>query len=128
MGKQWIATVTLVGMMASDAAMANDARHLLSECEIANQAAGLHKDKPGLEAYEQLETGLCLGLIQGVRETMISYEYLLPKEQRLCIPEGTTNGEVMSLVVKYLKDHPDSSKLSETPMVMAAYLHSFPCK
>lgn len=124
------ASVALTGMIGCGQATAGDGNELLYQCEIASRLESpvQSQNKARVNEYEQLQNGLCIGLIQGVHQTMTNYASFLPKEQRICVPEGTTNGDMMNLVIKYLKDHPAWLKNSETPLVMAAYLHNFPCK
>lgn len=121
--KAWIGAVVLVGALASGAVMAKarDGNELLSQCQTAIRA------NPNVDPSEALDAGLCLGLVQGVRQTMEIYAEVLPKEERTCIPDGMTNGQGMRVVVKYLEDHPKTLHYSSTVLTMAAYRGAYPC-
>lgn len=122
--KAWIGAVAIVGSVASGAviAKAQDGNELLSQCQNVIRA------NPNAEASEALDAGLCLGLVQGVRQTMAIYAEVLPREERTCIPEGMTNGQGVRVVVKYLEDHPKTLHYAATVLTMAAYRDAYPCK
>ncbi|WP_448091798.1 Rap1a/Tai family immunity protein [Pseudomonas lini] len=120
--KAWIGAVALVGTFANGGAMAADGNTLLSQCKIAIRGDA------NVESYDALQAGLCIGLIQGVRQTMLTYVDMLPKQERACFPERMTNNQGTRVVVKYLEDHPKSLHYPDTLLAMAAYRDAFPCK
>ena len=47
---------------------------------------------------------------------------------RLCIAERATTGEVLQVVIKYLKDHPEELHLRASDVVIKAVQTAWPCK
>ena len=71
-------------------------------------------------AYNAFSVGYCLGLVNGVSDTITDM-------MTLCDP-GTTYGQQVRIVVKYLDDHPEKLNLKATVLIKLALLNAFGCK
>ena len=76
------------------------------------------KDK---DAY--FGSGFCHGYIAGVG-SMLTWA---SERNRICIPDGVTGGQVVSIVRKYLKENPESLHESGDLLVTIALRKAFPC-
>lgn len=119
--KAWIGAVALVGVVATGNAMA-DGNKLLSQCKIAIRG------NAGADTNDAFQAGLCFGLVQGIHETLLTYDNDLPKEKRICIPDGITKNQSVKIVYKFLEDNPKYLHELETILVIAAFQDAFPCK
>lgn len=75
---------------------------------------------------DELNIGICLGLVQGVRNTML---YMGNEGQiKACFPEkGIDNGQATKVVVKYLKNNPALLHEDEVLLIILAFLEAYPC-
>jgi hypothetical protein len=76
----------------------------------------------------RLETGLCIGTIQGMRHMNDIYESKNGSNGVLfCIPEGVSAGQLIRTVIKYMEDNP--SKLHEHEVLLSSYafVDAYPC-
>ena len=75
---------------------------------------------------DQLHIGICMGLVQGVRNTML---YMGNEgEIKACFPEkGIDNGQATRIVVNYLKKNPALLHEDEVLLIMAAFIEAYPC-
>jgi hypothetical protein len=86
------------------------------------------KPRTGQKLDDYYDVGYCLGLTQGVRQTMRLLNEELPTTYQTCFPDGTTNGQGMRIVLKYLKDHPEQLQEDAVSLVYLAYKTAYPCK
>jgi hypothetical protein len=118
----WIGAVALVGLMTSGVAIAVDGNQLLRACKEAIRDSDGERDTSGVDI------GYCLGLVNGVMNTMDTMNnYLLPKE-KTCFPEGLMNKQGARIVAKYLEEHPASLHRDGAFLTMAAFQNAYPCK
>ena len=66
---------------------------------------------------KQFSEGYCLGLVTGVSETSDDVCSL-----------GVPSGQLVTVVVKFLEDHPDRLNLKDTTLVRQALMRAWPCK
>lgn len=78
--------------------------------------------------------GECLGrlggTVDGLSLARATYSNLEKKElaQLYCSPDqGVTNDQSVRIVVKYLKDHPESLHKAESTLIILALIDAFPC-
>ena len=76
------------------------------------------KDK---EAY--FGSGFCYGYIAGVG-SILSWA---SDSYKICVPDGVTGGQVLSIVRKYLKENPESLHQPADMLVTVALRRAFPC-
>lgn len=104
---------------------------LLKQCSHAIAAMD---DEQQLQGTQNLDVAFCFGYISGVRDGAMSYQVFDRSKrqdtfERFCLPkEGIENGQMVRIVVKYLKDNP--AKLHERAewLILDALSNAFPCK
>lgn len=70
---------------------------------------------------------MCLGFVQGVRNTMQAMSY--NRSIKVCVPDkGITNGQATRIVTSYLKKNPASLHEHEVSLTMKAFIEAYPCK
>jgi hypothetical protein len=108
--------------LAASAALA-DGNKLLSQC----QDAEYYLDTK--EVRSELSIGRCMGLLQGVRNTMVILDTALELPLRTCWPkDGINNGQAVRIVVRYLKDNPEQLHQDEVFLTLLAYKAAYPCR
>ena len=65
--------------------------------------------------------GHCTGYVSGVFDNSI----VINKQ---CLPQNATSGQMIKVVVTYLKEHPERLTTSASVLVQAAINEAFPCK
>jgi hypothetical protein len=124
--KSRLMAVALAGILANGAASAAQAKYdgneLLGQCQQYIKAADKEKN------YDQYDTALCSGYIQGVVSTTYFFDESLKKEDKFCIPDNVTNGQLVRIVVKYLKDNPKLLNEPRVSLVWIALMDAYPCK
>jgi hypothetical protein len=124
--KTLLMAAALVGTLGSGVAMATNGNDLQRNCQAAIQGMN-SKEAPPLAMI--IGMGQCLGLIEGVRNSMLILNDNLPKNYQLCVPkEGVTNMQALAVVDKFLHDNPAMLNLDQTGLVMLAYKKAYPCK
>ena len=76
------------------------------------------KDK---EAY--FGSGFCYGYMMGVANILT----WASERNRICIPDGVTSGQAVSIVKKYLKENPEELHYTAQSLVAFALIKAFPC-
>ena len=67
---------------------------------------------------------ICFGYIQGVSDTLaVSGQ----KKGIYCLPSEVTMGQMMEVVVKYLKDNPGTRHEHSATLIRAAFHDAWPC-
>ena len=106
-----------------------------SSIEDGNSLAEFCKESPKPTASETLHWGMCAGYIVGVKDaedtTKISLKAANMEDKRslkFCVDQRVTNGQLIDVVNKFLKDHPELLHLSAAMIIQGALAHSFPCK
>ena len=122
--KAWIAAIVLVGVFASGGAAATDGNKLLSECQSAVRIA----DRGNSDA-DFANAGMCIGMVEGVRDTQIILQNQLPLAFRICFPEnGLSTGQAVRVVAKYLHDNPAILDKTSAFLVLMSFQTAYPCK
>jgi len=83
----------------------------LSRCSAVTQARG-----------DPLDFGFCFGYLKGIldRDEMF--------ERKVCVPSEVTNGQIMDVVLKYMREHPESRHLNPGVQALVALHGPFPCQ
>jgi hypothetical protein len=99
-----------------------DGNRLLSECLDTEQYMDTKK------MHNAPAISRCLGLLQGVRNTMIILDSGLDPSLRVCWPkEGINNGQAVRIVLHYLKANPEQLHKDEVLLAMIAFRSAYPC-
>ena len=71
--------------------------------------------------------GYCVGAIH-VTGDLLPFANDSITGPKVCLPPSATNKQVTRIVVKHLKDHPESLHLNSTSLTIVALQDAFPCK
>lgn len=80
---------------------------------------------PAADAYDSDE---CLGFIQGLTDSTQAMRYADRPSCIFAMPEGGTYGQVIDIVMNYLRAHPESRQRSAANLAIAALKAVWPCK
>lgn len=109
--------VSIVALMLFSSSIYADGNRLLEQC-IATE-----KFLDTQEIQSQLDIGMCLGFVQGVRNTMQIMGNDGPI--KVCMPEnGIDNGQATRIVVSYLRKNPASLHENEVFLTMHSLMHT----
>jgi len=132
----WLfALLLVVGVsLPGPAANIKDGNDLLDACRDAD------KSPDEMKTQDQLRRSMmCLGYITGVADgikvaTQVN-EQINEKPRNLgdwgglfCAPDEVKVGQVLRVVVKYLRDHPGELHNPSADLIVAALNAAFPCK
>lgn len=128
--KTWSAVaVAMTGMLQGSYAVAantNDGNFILEKC---NTTLRVTDGKPLASGDDYMGIGQCLGLVEGVRNTLIYLNSYLERDLQICWPDqGIKNGQAVRILVKYLNDHPAQLNMDQTLLTMMAFKDAYPCK
>ena len=100
-----------VSPVPAKAAISDNGNEFYSECRPAFTESG----KP-------MEFGICLGFLQGVlaREQFLS-------ATKICVPSGATNGQLMDVVLAYMRDNPKTRHLPPMLLILISLGEAYPC-
>ena len=104
---------------------------LLRRCETAlrlDSSSSGHGTKG-----EMIETGMCVGQVRGVADTMILWAHDTANvtgdaHLPVCLPKILRPRTGIQIVVSYLKKHPEKSAAPDSVMIYLALLDAFPCE
>jgi hypothetical protein len=113
--------VALAGISVIGGAMAGDGNELLSACQKTVQF--LDGQREG-----GTDVGYCFGLVNGVGTTMAFQSDNLPKNERICFPNGLKNEQSARIVARFLQNHPAVLHQDGAVLTIAAFQNAYPCK
>lgn len=99
-----------------------DGNELLLNCQ--QYVRGMDGDKD----FNGVGAGMCGGFVQGVDSTNTFLFNDLNSDARFCKPATVTNGQLVRIVVKHLKDNPKLLNKERTGLVWLALKDAYPCK
>ena len=71
----------------------------------------------------KFSNGVCYGYVMGVTDLLLWVNTNL----KLCAPSEATGGQVVAIVRKFLKEHPEMLHEDADFLVMSALQEAFPC-
>jgi hypothetical protein len=77
------------------------------------------------ETCTSSSSGICLGYVMGVSDTLNLNAFKL---NLYCPPKGGSANQELAVVIKYLRDHPETWHYSAASDVGTALATAFPCK
>jgi hypothetical protein len=107
----------LIGANAKAEKIRRDGNELLEDCTAVSR--GNPSGNFGPE--------WCYGFIMGSHETR-QLSVIAPSLVTGCVPEEVTVGQEISIVVKYLREHPEKLHYPGSVLVNIALNEAFPCK
>ncbi|WP_154859862.1 Rap1a/Tai family immunity protein [Pseudomonas fluorescens] len=125
--KVWTAWLALVGVLVGSPVLAEtiDGNVLLRGCRLVvdDNDGGQFTIKQGMDF------GYCIGVLEGVRVTMMLHNELLAPEYKTCFPKsGIINEQATRIIVKYLNDHPADLHKPPSFLTLLAFKDAYPCK
>jgi len=118
--KRWVkVSVTLLALVLGEASLANE------ELTSGRSGADLLAQCAAFEAYESGRSfnldafGFCLGYVSGAFDGL--------GVAGVCTPNKVSNGQMVRVVLKYLREHPEELHRDKLLLVSAAYLKAWPC-
>ena len=98
---------------------------LLRYCAHADATLTGH-GAPSGDTQEALGEGLCMGIIAGIRYVVTSS--IMDPKHRLCIPHDVSTGQALSVVVNYMRNHPEQLDHIFSTVALSALVETWPCK
>ena len=101
---------------------AGDGNHLLNDCKEAIAMIDTEKRE-----YNSLEWATCFGCTRGVTQL---YSFLTDIEvvnPRFCLSSQTNTSQLIRIIVKNLKEHPEELHHPAPVLVLNALNKAFPC-
>lgn len=65
---------------------------------------------------------VCTAYTKGVLDGILLYAKTV-----LCIPQGVTQGQILDIVKREIRDHPESRHYTAASLIVVALAKSFPC-
>ena len=103
----------------------NTGNDLLRYCQSADDALAGRGATSG-DTQQALGEGFCMGIIGGVRFVVTSS--IMDPKYRLCIPNKVSNSQALSVVVNYMKNHPDQLNHTFSFVVLSALVDTWECR
>lgn len=101
-----------------------DGNKLLTDCSIAiNVMEDVSK-----EPTQITSTAYCLGHVRGADDMHNLYRAVSKSKPLYCMPSGVTMGQMVRIIVKYLKENPEQLHEDGTMLIAAALRDAYPCK
>jgi hypothetical protein len=98
------------------------------------------KPQAQLNEMDFLNLGLCQGFMLGfhdgvgtaiailqLSDSSLSYLKNSMEDIKICYPEGVEHAQLIRLVLKYIRDHPEQAHEPAAALVVKAELNAFPC-
>jgi len=84
------------------------------------------------EAYinntDAAEGNVCSGYVKGVSDAQSSFVGWGIMEPRWCSPEGVTQVQLMHILIKHLKEHPEQLHQHAGGLTVNAFIEAFSCE
>ena len=82
-------------------------------------------DKSSSSAFMR---GACIGYVVGVIRGFGYADALAGQNPIYCIPEEATNIQLASILIKFIKNHPEKAHLETADLEIQSLMYAFPCK
>jgi len=75
----------------------------------------------------------CIGYVEGVSDGVfeeVAFAHAMSNKEPAkpyCLPEDTENGQLIRIVLKYVRDHPEEAHYSTAFLIVKALREAFPC-
>ena len=121
-----IAPLCVVSMLIlnTPSAAYADGNAILPKCQAAIRVG--EGDARAFDAKDLADANFCIGLAQGVTQTLRALQTVVPGIA--CLPpDGIPNGQAIRVFLKFLTDHPEKLHEAETFLLTQALHDAFPC-
>lgn len=102
----------------------SDGNKLLTDCSIAIKVM----EDGSKEPTQITSTAYCLGHVRGADDMHNLYRAISKSEPLYCLPSEVTTGQMVRIIVKYLKETPENLHLDGTMLIATALRGAYPCK
>ena len=89
------------------------------------------ESKPLPTPTQQTKAALCQGYVVGFKDAIYVRQIYDEKNgirPDICLPKNNiNNAQATKIVIKYIKDHPESQSLPQAGLVFNAFYYAFPC-
>jgi Rap1a immunity proteins len=120
----FLAAVTIHSPSLSEAQDLDGVR-LLRACG----AAVKQQDGMNVSDQDMLESLWCIGYVQGFLDSISITQSVTGSRQGVCLPpQGVANDQAVRILVKYLRDNPQSLHESGRSSLYIALAKAFPCR
>ncbi|WP_425089256.1 Rap1a/Tai family immunity protein [Stutzerimonas stutzeri] len=111
----------------SSQSTAATASHFLKSCKLALQ--GMSSPESVMDPKDSLNSGYCLGVVKGVKDSALIWGWKGSSSTSVCIPEeGVSTEKVIKLTIAFIEENKEILKSTEDTTVTTLALHrSFPC-
>ena len=99
---------------------------MMAACAIQDGVRSGQIPTPNISRSDALTQGVCLGMINGVR--FFAEAATRGTDLAVCIPDAVSVGQVNSVVVRYLRDHPERQHENFFILAVTASAAAWPCK
>lgn len=105
-----------------------------SQESVKDAVAVLDGQRKGVDGPMAINFGKCVGRVQTSADTMeLTQQYYLSRpntklDKLICIPEGVTGHQQISIVMKYLDQNPEKLHEPESKLIFLALAGAFPCE
>lgn len=114
-------TALLLAVVVASAEARADGNELLTQCQQFIKVVEKEPD------YDSGRAGMCIGYVEGFISTTTFFSSNLEDDAKLCIPKTVPNGQVVRVLVKYLKDNPAKLNKNKASLVWLAMRDAYPC-
>jgi hypothetical protein len=99
---------------------------MFPSCFAWEQIVTGQSNTPPATTMDAYTMGRCNGMVQGIRYLMNSATKA--GDHPTCMPDKVTPGQLMSVVVRYMRNHPEHLHHQFELLVYDAYREAWPCK
>jgi hypothetical protein len=114
-------------IMAETQSGSSTGREMLQHCGTADRVAS-HQLSPSEAApttEEAMIQGFCLGAVSGV--SFLAAASTKNTQYPICVPQSAPSAQVLSVVVRYLRNHPERLNDNFLWIIMGALREAWPC-
>lgn len=69
----------------------------------------------------------CVGYVIAISDMLDDVAIIRREPRTVCLGEGVESGQLVDVVIRYLRDHPEIRHASAASMVTVALQRAFPC-
>ena len=112
MFKSSLVAICFYGLQCAAAEAAfNDGNWLYNQCEAGQNT---------------VDFSFCLAYVTGATDAWVDAQ-VVSKTKYFCLPKNGTVGQIVDVVRKYLRDHPETRQYAADSEIEAAIQTAFPC-
>jgi hypothetical protein len=99
---------------------------------VAESGTGFLSECQYSDSEHSYTAGLCQGYVRGVSDAVDALFRLTASSQPeaiplFCIPKDSTNQQILSVTIKFVKEHPEKRHAPTKFLVLDSLIEAFPC-